>query len=138
MLERKLRIIQSLQDKYPDLHVGGSIGLFLHGFDLKRDISDSDIDLAKSIDDINRVPDQVTDHFSDGCDFTYRIEKNGINYEIKIAPEQEFEIKYYQGVAYRVTKLETILFYKKDYAEKGYEKHIKDMEVINSYSLTIK
>lgn len=130
MLQKRLDIILKLQEKYPDLHVGGSIGLFLHGIDLKRDISNSDIDLAKASDDIEKT-NAIEEHGSDGNDFTYHMKKNGINYEIKIDPDQKYVIKHYNGIAYRVTELETILFYKRDYADKGYEKHLNDLKNID-------
>jgi hypothetical protein len=137
VLEKKLKIISMLQEKYSDLHIGGSIGLYLHGIDLKRDVGNSDIDLAKAVDDIEKT-NSIEEHFSDGNDFTYRMDKGGIHYEIKIDPEQKYVIKYHKGIAYRVTDLDTIIFYKQDYADKGYEKHIKDMARINSYLITQK
>lgn len=45
-MKDKLEIIKMIQIRFPRTHVGGSIGLFLHGIDLKRDLSKSDIDLT--------------------------------------------------------------------------------------------
>jgi hypothetical protein len=45
-MQYKLQILREFQTKYPDSHVGGSIGLYLHGIDLKRDISRTDLDIT--------------------------------------------------------------------------------------------
>jgi hypothetical protein len=135
MLERKLRLIQLLQDKYFDLHVCGSIGLFLHGIDLGREVGDSDVDLVKASDDIDKS-NRVEDHESDGNDFDYAIDYKDIHFEVRIDPAQKFTTVIYKGELYRVSELDEIIKWKKEYAEKGYEKHQKDLDKI--YSITHK
>jgi hypothetical protein len=130
MLQRKLNLIYLLQQKYPDMHVCGSIGLFLHGIDLGRDIGLSDIDLVKAHDNID-LNNSVEEHGSDGDDFDYAIDKDGIHYEIRIDPGQQFEKVIYQGRVFNVSKLSTIISYKQEYADKGYGKHFEDLEKIN-------
>jgi len=41
ILDLQLETIREFQEKYPKSHVGGSFGLFLLGYDLKRDMSES-------------------------------------------------------------------------------------------------
>jgi hypothetical protein len=131
MLQQKLQLIQRLQQKYPDLHVGGSLGLMLLGFNLNRDMSISDIDLVKKVDDGRLTKRQSWTYDNARHDFHYRLEQNGITYDIRIDDEQKCTEVVFDGVVYKVSTLETILLYKKIYAEKGVEKHIKDLELIN-------
>jgi len=52
-MQYKLEMLREFQAKYPDSHVGGSVGLYLHGINLQRDISRTDLDLT--------VPDWIDD-----------------------------------------------------------------------------
>jgi hypothetical protein len=130
MLERKLKLIRLLQEKYDDLHVCGSIGLFLHGIDLGRDISSSDIDLVKSFDNIEQS-NRVEEHESDGNDFDYAIDFKDMHFEVRIDPTQKFTTVIHNGFCYKVSELEEIIKWKREYAEMGYEKHHKDLEKIS-------
>lgn len=123
-IEKQLQIIYALQQKYSDLHVGGSIGLYLHGIELSRDISNSDIDLCKMIDNINK-PEALVDEGSP--DFDYRFEYEGFKIELKIDKTQEFDIIIYNGLVYKVSKIDTITSFKREYADKGFNKHEQDL-----------
>jgi hypothetical protein len=126
-LSKQLDLIYQLQQKYKDLHVGGSIGLHLHGVKLSRFIGSGDIDLCKAIDDINQKNCKIEHDGSSEHDFDYSFEFQGIKIELNIDNKQAFDIIEVGGKAYRVSKLETIVYYKKKYANKGYEKHANDL-----------
>lgn len=132
-IKKQLDIVYVLQHKYPDLHVGGSLGLYLHGIKLSRPISEGDIDLCKAIDNINRENEKVDNTGSFQCDFDYRFEHKGIVIDLRIDKDQQFDEILYQGRMYRVSKVKTILEFKKKYADKGYDKHAKDLEEVNKY-----
>lgn len=127
--QKILNTIYQLQQKYKHLHVGGSIGLYLLGFDLKREWKDVDMCSSENIDLPNEC--KLRNEFSsNGNDFDYNITRDGIIYEIKIA-EQRYNKINYAGRVFNVTDIEVILFYKKSYADKGYEKHANDLAIIN-------
>lgn len=132
-IKRQLDIIYTLQCKYPDLHVGGSIGLLLHGIKLSRPISEGDIDLCKEVDNINRVNEKIYKSGSFECDFDYRFEHKGISIDLRIDKDQQFDERYYEGRKYRVSKLKIIMEFKQKYADKGYEKHADDLEDVKNF-----
>ena len=45
-LDKRLEIYKSIESVHPGCHIGGSIGLFLHGIDLGRTFIDSDVDIC--------------------------------------------------------------------------------------------
>jgi hypothetical protein len=132
-LSKQLDIIYALQQKYSDLHVGGSIGLMLHGIKLSRPISYGDIDLCKAIDNINKSNDKIDKSGSFECDFDYKFEHEGIAIDLRIDADQKFDELYYKGRNYRVSKVKTIVEFKRKYASKGYEKHANDIADIENH-----
>lgn len=130
-MKKQLDVIYALQQKYSDLHAGGSIALFLRGIKLSRPISEGDIDLCKAIDNINDKNALIDKCGSFDCDFKYRFEYKGITIDLRIDKDQLFDEIKYQGRTYRVSKVSTILHYKKKYADLGYEKHAKDLDEVN-------
>lgn len=139
ILNEKLSIIKSFQDKYPDSHVGGSIGLYLHGIDLKRDISKSDIDMTKKykLPETEKIPFDNYQESSSPSDFDYSFrafESDNAHYakmEIRVTTEPSFVVINHDGINYNVSKLEDIIFWKQKYADKEIQKHIDDLIVIN-------
>ena len=127
-MEKQLKIIQAIQKKYPDCHVGGSIGLFIHGIRLSRLSDKTDIDIIKFFDNIPE--DKKEEAESAGTDFDYAFNMNGIKIDIRIDPTQTYETKWFRGIQYRVSTLENIIKWKKTFAENGSEKHEKDLEYI--------
>ena len=136
-MKYKLSILKEFQDKYPDSHVGGSVGLYLHGIDLKRDISRTDLDIT--------VPDWIEDLIgiwreepSNASDFDYqKMYRTPDNYfcckmEIRVCPEPSFTTVTFEGIKYNVSLLSNILFWKKKYARKGVQKHIDDLITIET------
>lgn len=136
-MKYKLNLLREFQSKYPDSHVGGSVGLYLHGIDLKRDISRTDLDIT--------MPDWSEDltgiwreEPSDASDFdyvkTYKTPDNyfGCKMEIRVCPEPSFAVVEHEGHSYNVSLLSNILFWKKKYARKGVQKHIDDLITIET------
>ncbi|MBS1915707.1 MAG: hypothetical protein JST87_05480 [Bacteroidetes bacterium] len=134
-----LQIIKQFQDKHPESHVGGSIGLWLHGIDLKRDLKKSDIDMTVkyplieklSLDDLDVEDSSDTDDFV----FRYRVYETGASsvysrIDISVSTDRGYVIINKEGIDYRVSRKEDILFFKKKYADKGVKKHINDLLII--------
>lgn len=138
-LKEKLSIIKNFQNKYPDAHVGGSIGLYLHGIDLKRDVNKFDIDITKKykLPEAERIPFESYQESSSPTDFDYSFrafESDNAHYakmEVRVTTEPGFVVIEKEGVNYNVSKLEDIIFWKQKYADKGVQKHIDDLIVIN-------
>lgn len=124
MIYEKLKILQQIQNKFPSAHVGGSIGLFLRGIDLGRDLSNSDLDLT-----IDKEPffDIKKTEKAESSDFDFSITFEDTKIDFKIS-DSSFDIILFENFSYNVSKLDDIIFWKKIYASKGVEKHIKDLE----------
>ncbi len=127
MIEQ-LRVIQEFMKFAPNIHVGGSLGLFLHGIRLNRDFGDIDFSTSnteelypglKSFREIHRA--------SNAEDFDTCFLYEGIKVDINHKPDKEYTLKKYLGVTYRVSHLHDILHYKLLYAYKGVEKHKQDL-----------
>ena len=134
-IEEYLKAVKDFQDRIPNSHVGGSIGLFLHGIDLKRSLGQSDIDMT--IEDY--MPEKfANDKYHESSmpeDFNYKYRYNlsncyYIKMDIRVCPEPTFEIINRNGIDYRVSKKRDILFWKDKYARKGICKHVDDMFTI--------
>lgn len=140
-IREKLEIIRDLQGRY-NIAIGGSIGLLLHGFDLGRDLSDSDIDIVSSNQSIlDYNPNQ-------SCTNTGELNKKESNdmhgslvlktetIELKIdirleAPLFGWVKKEYNGFEYNVALVHDILRWKELYANKGILKHKQDLSTIH-------
>lgn len=133
----KLKVVRDFQIKYPDAHIGGSIGLLIHGINLKRDLLKSDIDLTVSKDLDENIPVQYIDASSNNNDFDYNFRVESLDnscyvkIDVRVNPEPSFVIMVYEGFSYNVSKLTDIIFWKQKYAKKGFKKHINDLIVIN-------
>jgi hypothetical protein len=135
-IEKYLEAIKAFQERFPTAHVGGSIGLFLHGVDLKRSLGQSDIDMT--IDETPKIDLQIAayEESSEGSDFdgNFRInmvDNKYIKMEIRVNPEPSFDVINYKGIDYNVSKKRDIIFWKTKYAKNGHPKHIDDLIVIN-------
>jgi hypothetical protein len=140
IMKERLLIIKQLQDKYPTSHLGGSIGLFLHGVDLQRDLSKSDIDMtvAQEIDFSQPINIENLEESSSPEDFDYqfRYYPNAgsvyVKIDINIRPEKKFVLIMHDGVEYRVSRIEDIIVWKHFYSMKGQGKHTDDLETIRT------
>lgn len=129
----KLEFLREFQQQHPTSHVGGSMGLFLRGIDLKRDLTYSDLDIT--IDEMNVEETLKYESRSDRNDFDFSLKydfpKNYyIKFDIRINPEPSFEIVEFDGHIYNVSKLRDILFWKQKYSNKGVQKHTNDLITI--------
>ena len=144
-VQSKLKFLREFQQKYPTSHIGGSVGLMLHGIDLKRNLDKSDLDVT--IDELNlesfftNYSKEFSEHIdisSNTSDFDGRfvVQHNATSWynytkvEIRINPEPSFDVIGFEGHLYNVSKLRNILFWKEKYAKNGSQKHIEDLFVI--------
>lgn len=136
-ISNHLAVIKNFQSRFKTAHVGGSIGLALHGIDLKRPLTNSDIDMTVDdyiTDDCDSSGYEKSEYMAKSSnDFDYQaasIKYPSIKIDIRVSPEPSFEVIKYSGVCYRVSKVRDILFWKRKYANKGSQKHIDDLKVI--------
>ncbi len=125
-MKKALEIVREIQSQYPAMHVGGSIGLFLHGITLTR-FSDWKGDIDMTTDKIVPLNASFDTQRCSFDDFEMRYKKNGIGIDIAEDPEQKYDTIFFEGFNYSVTQLERILYYKCAYAIKGVDKHRADM-----------
>ena len=137
LLELKLQVLREFQDMFPGAHVGGSIGLLIHGINVGRDLSKSDLDITVPEEiDIYSMPRSTQG--SEGCDFDYQITVDRgpfsgyAKIDVRICPEPSFIILSYKGDEYNVSLLRDILFWKKKYADNGVQKHRDDLVCIDT------
>lgn len=136
--EYYLKIVREFNEKYPGSHVGGSIGLFLHGFDLKRELRKSDLDITipTPLPPSFQIENYEESSAFEDFDIQLRVypEKNGlyIKVDINVNAEIGFDVIRFEGNQYNVSKKEDILSWKKKYAQKGIEKHINDLITIET------
>lgn len=139
-MKDRLKIIREFQSRFPDSHVGGSIGLFLHGIDLKRSFDKSDVDMTvpEKIDFSQPIDIENVEESSHPEDFDYQFRfypdrgSRYIKIDINILPEKKYVILNHGGVDYRVSKIEDILAWKHHYSMKGAGKHTDDLETIRT------
>lgn len=138
-VDKKLEIIRQFQNRFPDTHVGGSLGLYLHGIDLKRDLSKSDIDLVAAVPLSFQEPLDIenTEESSNAEDFDYSFRTYPMGYdypytkvEISVRKFIGWDVIEHEGYSYRVSKLPDIYYFKTKYAMKGVTKHIDDFITI--------
>lgn len=135
LIKLKLETILYFQKNYPTSHVGGSIGLFLRGVNLQRDLDKSDLDIT--VDEYIETKEMNLHERSDANDFDYCLEKNHeggcyTKIDIRVSPEPSFDVIEFEGEKYNVSKLRDILFWKKKYADKGVKKHQDDLITIKT------
>jgi len=127
-----LESVRNIQTKYPLCHVGGSVGLYLHGAFLKRwKDNQMDLDLVlpfyihfEKCDNL----DVEAIYKASGNDFDYTVILEGRKADIKIDPKQKYEIITHKGFKYKVSSVETIIEAKCRYALNGQMKHINDIK----------
>ncbi len=135
-LTEKLKILRELQARYPTAHVGGSVGLWLRGVNLKRYLGDSDLDIT--IDELPVAGLFVVagyvnwDQSSNAGDFDFSFKANNVKIDVRINPEPSFDVVEFEGEKYNVSRYQDIIFWKNKYAKRGHQKHIDDLEVIET------
>lgn len=136
-----LDLVSHLQSKYNCI-IGGSIALYLHGFDLDRYPGMVDLDVImpyfQQIEEDDYVKSsEFTNEKSSGNDYgTTEVicTKKGPNVkmDLRIDSAQRYETVVHKGKKYKVTDLMTILEAKCRYAKKGDAKHRKDIMTLLS------
>lgn len=135
-----LDILKELQSNY-NFSIGGSTALFIHGYSLKRKKGEIDFDIIMPYYQnikINNKEDSLIegieefDGKSSGNDFskTYALTTNDgrfMKLDIRIKPEQSYEVVKYKDYNFKVSDLMTILEAKCRYASEGNDKHKKDI-----------
>jgi len=122
----KLENVKLLQTLNPNLIVGGSIGLYLHGVRLKR-FSDTktviDYDLVlpfyqilKNGNQLRIYEDVVEKGNGYGTDFEITLTIDGVKADLRIDPKQRYEIIEHKGYKYKVVPLISIIRAKANYA----------------------
>jgi len=140
-LDVRLEIYKEIELAHPGCHIGGSIGLFLHGIDLGRNFIDSDIDICSFQPHGSRLTrsnkgysETELTSSTDMDEMCYKSEvgENGLERKIKIEYKydrtQDYKIVEYKGVTYRVTSPEIILGWKVLFACRGAKKHREDLD----------
>lgn len=136
---RTLELYRSIQDQLHTCHIGGSVGLFLHGYILPRDWIngkfDLDITLMRELDHFQLTAldmlNQNTDRKSESADMEYSfLSKDDIPIKVEMQVDAQscsHQIVYH-GYTYNVKDAKLILDWKRTYAEKYKdEKHINDL-----------
>lgn len=141
-LNKKLKFIRKFQKLYPNSSIGGSIGLMLHGIDLKRDLSNSDLDIIVDNDEydfetgIGKSLNCDIVETSDNSDFfrVFMLHDDNLDIKIEIAINRymKFDVVNYEGHNYNVNKNISTILFKHKYAMNGHIKHIIDLYVLEN------
>lgn len=144
-LGKRLKIFREIQERCKNsCHLGGSIGLFLHGIDLGRNFLNSDLDITfykpkgdifptskagkGKIAQVEAFKSAVDmDEF---CYFGEIADQYGdlVKGEFKYDTSQSFDLIEYEGFTYQVTKSDIILGWKVLFASRGSKKHRDDLD----------
>jgi hypothetical protein len=135
MIEQKLKYVRDFQSRHPNSHIGGSIGLMIHGVRIGRSLEFSDLDIVvdvfdKSSKDGKELKSSSNDFEfvlteNDGCDNHFKI-------DIKVDKSMEYCVLNEDGYDYNVSLLSDIMFYKRLYSFTGVFKHYADIEFIET------
>lgn len=130
-----LDIIKKLQDKY-NFMIGGSISLHIAGYTLDRESGKIDLDIImpyyQKLEGDDELEIEEFDGKSSGNDYsqTYAISsKDGrfLKADVRICPQQVYDIQEYKGVKYKICDIMTTLEAKCRYAMEGNKKHKEDI-----------
>lgn len=111
----RLDLVRKFQKQYPHTQICGSVGLFLHGIELKRftrDINDFDI-ITPYYTKFEHLPcgvliDEISSEGRSGNDFKECITIEGIKADVRIDNTQKYDIIEFDGFKYKVSVLEAI------------------------------
>lgn len=130
-----LELWRAIQTKYPYMHIGGSVALFLHGVRLERwketyykadlDIVSpywTDIEIAGQKASLTHRTNPSGGDFED----TYWLMDTKI--DLAIDNKEKYEVIDYNGFNYKVGPINSILVAKIKYSNKGDQKHTEDIE----------
>lgn len=135
-----LDVVYELQQKY-NFIIGGSVSLFLMGYTLERNEGSIDLDIImpyfqkiRSVDFSDGVIREIEefDAKPSGNDFssTFAVTTSDgrfLKADVKISPEQVYDVVTYEGRQYKVCELMSTLEAKCRYATGGNVKHKNDI-----------
>ncbi len=129
-------IVKKLQDKY-NIIIGGSVSLYLYGLEIDRKEGKIDFDIImpyyQKMEEFEDLEIEEFDGKSSGNDFssTFGISEKGTNRfikaDIRIKPDQKYDVVEYKGNKYKVCDIMATLEAKCRYAIEGNKKHRNDV-----------
>jgi len=136
-----IKIVQKMMIVHPELIIGGSTALFLHGIRLKRwrnAMSDIDMITPYYVKFEDNVLNELV--FTEQVERIYQSRKShftkiimvnkDIKMDLRIDPKQQYEYVEYEEFKYKVSTLEIIMKAKCKYAIDGSIKHKEDIKEI--------
>lgn len=127
--------VRTLQKKYPQTIIGGSLALYLHGVRLERYKNGGDLDITVPYytlfetkgDDLLIEENEGEDRPS-GSDFDETLIINGQSADIRVDAKQRYEYIEYKEFKYKVCPLHVIIGAKAKYAQtRNGDKHRLDL-----------
>lgn len=119
---------KKMQEAHPEVVIGGSLALYLHGVRLRRwKVGASDLDMICPYYILFKNSTLVCDKSSTKSDFDQVIHFDNINVDIRIDPKRRYEIITMDDFDFKVTPLEVIWEAKCRYALGGNLKHRNDL-----------
>jgi hypothetical protein len=118
-------LLKDIQTKFPMFHVGGSVGLYLHGVRLERWLgkTSSDIDMVSPYfvlpeGSVSEDGEEIEylDAKASANDFDETFLVDGVKVDYRIDPKQRYEIIEHNGFKFKVSPILTILEAKMRYA----------------------
>jgi len=128
-----LSTVKTLQESNPNLIVGGSISLYLQGVRLERfRDGEADYDFILPFYQILKADgldiESGEDRFS-SSDYNESIYIDGVKADVRIDPNQKYELLEYKGFTYKIVPLISIIEAKARYAlQKWGSKHVQDIK----------
>jgi hypothetical protein len=131
-----INLVKEIQTKFPYFHVGGSVGLYLHGVRLQRwaNKRGSDIDMVAPFfvlpeGEIDGEDIEYYDAKASANDFDETFRVGNVKVDYRIDPKQRYELIEYDGFKFKVSPLLVITEAKMRYAMlPNGQKHKKDLE----------
>lgn len=134
MVETDMRINElfALQQEFPEIIIGGSVGLYLSGYWLDRFANwtgDIDIITPYWVDlSIHKGVEQTDDEKNSGNDFDDTFSAFGLKVDVRVDPHHRYEVVSYKGRNFKVVPPISTIAAKTRYAlQKGGQKHLQDV-----------
>ncbi len=123
-----LELARTIQGEHPEVVIGGSLGLYLHGIKLERFVDrPSDLDLIVPYYILFEGAKNVTEK-SGSTEFDVSMEVAGCLVDIVINPKRRYVNIEHDGFIYKVSPLDVIWEAKCRYSISGNKKHTEDLD----------
>ena len=136
-IDKKLELVREIQGQFPGCCLGGSLGLYLHGIKLNRSLEYCDIDIIGKCDLDKIQYSKKLCASSDDFQQVKMVKVEDRSIKVEVSEKEivnvigkDFIYIQYENFAFKVHNLNSILDFKKEYANKGSRKHYEDMKVI--------